>query len=80
MDVSIARSRPNELNCVIIAHVDHRKTPLVDRMLRQARPHSQNHAVAERVMGSNELERERGITILAKDLVTRAAIRSDSKD
>ena len=54
-------------NIAIIAHVDHGKTTLVDAMLRQARVFRENQAVAERVMDSNELERERGITILAKN-------------
>ncbi len=54
-------------NIAIIAHVDHGKTTLVDGMLRQARVFRENQQVAERVMDSNELERERGITILAKN-------------
>ena len=54
-------------NIAIIAHVDHGKTTLVDGMLHQARVFRDNQAVAERVMDSNELERERGITILAKN-------------
>ena len=54
-------------NIAIIAHVDHGKTTLVDAMLRQAGTFRANEAVAERVMDSNELERERGITILAKN-------------
>ena len=53
-------------NVAIIAHVDHGKTTLVDAMLRQSGIFRANEAVAERVMDSNELERERGITILAK--------------
>ena len=53
-------------NVAIIAHVDHGKTPLVDAMLRQSGIFRANEEVAERVMDSNELERERGITILAK--------------
>ncbi|MGH9466420.1 MAG: translational GTPase TypA [Terriglobales bacterium] len=53
-------------NIAIIAHVDHGKTALVDAMLRQSGIFRSNQAVAERVMDSNELERERGITILAK--------------
>src|ERR1700758_2210607 len=53
-------------NIAIIAHVDHGKTTLVDAMLRQAGTFRANEAVAERVMDSNDLERERGITILAK--------------
>jgi GTP-binding protein len=53
-------------NIAIIAHVDHGKTTLVDAMLRQSGIFRDNEQVAERVMDSNELERERGITILAK--------------
>ena len=53
-------------NIAIIAHVDHGKTTLVDAMLRQSGIFRENEQVAERVMDSNELERERGITILAK--------------
>jgi GTP-binding protein len=54
-------------NIAIIAHVDHGKTTLVDGLLRQARVFRENQQVAERVMDSNDLERERGITILAKN-------------
>src|SRR5712675_1747513 len=53
-------------NIAIIAHVDHGKTTLVDAMLKQSGIFRENEAVMERVMDSNELERERGITILAK--------------
>src|ERR1700747_1065687 len=53
-------------NIAIIAHVDHGKTTLVDAMLRQSGIFRENEAVAERVMDSNDLERERGITILSK--------------
>jgi GTP-binding protein len=56
----------NTRNIAIIAHVDHGKTTLVDAMLRQSGIFRVNEEVAERVMDSNELERERGITILAK--------------
>ena len=54
-------------NIAIIAHVDHGKTTLVDAMLRQSGVFRANEALVERVMDSNELERERGITILAKN-------------
>lgn len=54
-------------NIAIIAHVDHGKTTLVDAMLRQSGIFRENEAVAERVMDSNDLEKERGITILAKN-------------
>ncbi len=57
----------NIRNIAIIAHVDHGKTTLVDAMLRQSGAFRANEAVVERVMDSNELERERGITILAKN-------------
>jgi len=54
-------------NIAIIAHVDHGKTTLVDAMLKQSGTFRSNETVVERVMDSNELERERGITILAKN-------------
>ncbi len=54
-------------NIAIIAHVDHGKTTLVDKMLRQAGAFRENQVVQERVLDSNPLERERGITILAKN-------------
>ena len=57
----------NLRNVAIIAHVDHGKTTLVDQMLRQSGIFRANEAVAERVMDSNDLERERGITILSKN-------------
>jgi GTP-binding protein len=58
-------------NIAIIAHVDHGKTTLVDKMLRQAGAFRENQVVVERVMDSNPLERERGITILAKNTSIR---------
>lgn len=54
-------------NIAIIAHVDHGKTTLVDEMLRQSGTFRTNEVVDERVMDSNDLERERGITILSKN-------------
>lgn len=54
-------------NIAIIAHVDHGKTTLVDEMLKQGGVYRENQATVERVMDSNDLERERGITILAKN-------------
>ena len=54
-------------NIAIIAHVDHGKTTLVDQMLKQAGAFRENQVVEERVMDSGDIERERGITILAKN-------------
>ncbi len=59
--------RQNIRNIAIIAHVDHGKTTLVDAMLRQSGTFRENEQVAERVMDSDAIERERGITILAKN-------------
>jgi GTP-binding protein len=58
-------------NVAIVAHVDHGKTTLVDHMLRQAGTFRENEVMVERVMDSNDLERERGITILAKNTSVR---------
>ncbi len=59
--------RENIRNVAIVAHVDHGKTTLVDHMLRQAGVFRSNEALTDRVMDSNDLEREKGITILAKN-------------
>lgn len=61
------KERTDLRNIAIIAHVDHGKTTLVDGMLKQAHVFRENQQVAERVLDSNALERERGITILAKN-------------
>ena len=60
----------NLRNIAIIAHVDHGKTTLVDQMLKQSGAFRENQQVAERVMDSGDIERERGITILAKNAAT----------
>ena len=59
--------RENRRNVAIVAHVDHGKTTLVDAMLRQTGVFSEHGDFAERVMDSGDLEREKGITILAKN-------------
>src|SRR5450631_46613 len=58
-------------NVAIVAHVDHGKTTLVDFMLRQSGTFRENEAMVDRVMDSNDLEKERGITILAKNTSVR---------
>ena len=60
-----AAPRSDVRNIAIIAHVDHGKTTLVDAMLRQSKVFRDNQVVEERVMDSNDLEKERGITILS---------------
>jgi len=63
----MSERRTDVRNIAIIAHVDHGKTTLVDAMLRQTGVFRANEALVDRVMDSNALERERGITILAKN-------------
>lgn len=64
-------TREDIRNIAIIAHVDHGKTTLVDQMLRQSGVFRQNQQLTDRVMDSNDLERERGITILSKNTAVR---------
>jgi GTP-binding protein len=64
-------NRTDLRNIAIIAHVDHGKTTLVDAMLRQSNVYRENQTIRERVMDSHDLERERGITILAKNTAVR---------
>ena len=59
--------RENLRNIAIIAHVDHGKTTLVNEMLKQGGVFRENQQVADRVMDNNAIEKERGITILAKN-------------
>ncbi|MEN9281137.1 MAG: hypothetical protein RL594_72 [Bacteroidota bacterium] len=65
------QQRTDYRNIAIIAHVDHGKTTLVDHMLKQGGMFRENQVVADRVMDSNDLERERGITIMAKNAAVR---------
>ena len=64
-------TRPDLRNVAVIAHVDHGKTTLVDALLKQSGVFRANEAVADRVMDSLDLEREKGITILAKNAAIR---------
>ena len=66
-DVIMKITREDVRNVAIIAHVDHGKTTLVDELLKQSGVFRENQEVAERVMDSNDIERERGITILSKN-------------
>ena len=69
--VYVTIQRTDLRNIAIIAHVDHGKTTLVDAMLKQAHIFRDNQTVPERVLDSDDLERERGITILAKNTAIR---------
>ena len=64
----IRNSAANLRNIAIIAHVDHGKTTLVDCMLKQSGVFRDNEVIQERVLDSNDIERERGITILSKNI------------
>lgn len=72
----MTKKRENVRNIAIIAHVDHGKTTLVDELLKQSGTFRENQDVAERIMDSNDIEKERGITILAKNT---AVFYKDSK-
>ena len=64
-------TREDVRNVAIIAHVDHGKTTLVDELLKQSGVFRANQEVQERVMDSNDIERERGITILSKNIAVQ---------
>ena len=66
-DDNMKTKREDVRNIAIIAHVDHGKTTLVDELLKQSGVFRENQEVEERVMDSNDIERERGITILSKN-------------
>ena len=69
----------NLRNVAIIAHVDHGKTTLVDQLFRQSGTFRDNQRVEERAMDSNDLEKERGITILAKCTSVESIARSSTR-
>jgi len=71
--IYMTNKREDVRNIAIIAHVDHGKTTLVDELLKQSGIFRENEHVDERAMDSNDIERERGITILAKTSYTKPA-------
>ena len=70
--------REDVRNVAIIAHVDHGKTTLVDQLLKQSGVFRENQEVQERVMDSNDIERERGITILSKNTAVHYKIQKST--
>ncbi|MCY4488216.1 MAG: GTP-binding protein, partial [Deltaproteobacteria bacterium] len=81
MDVVACREAVNLRNIAIIAHVDHGKTTLVDAMLWQSGTFRANQDIRERVLDSMDLEREKGITIMAKNAsVTYAGVKINIAD